>query len=65
MPTDGRSAARSRPGATRDGRVAVLSGLKEGEQVVSAGHNKLRNGQAVMIDEQAGTRAAGSRGPAA
>ena len=39
-------------GATRDGRVAVLSGLKEGEQVVSAGHNKLRNGQAVVIDSK-------------
>jgi membrane fusion protein (multidrug efflux system) len=39
-------------GETRDGRVAVLSGLDAGERVVSAGHNKLRNGQAVKIDDQ-------------
>ncbi len=39
-------------GKTRDGRVAVVQGLEEGEQVVSAGHNKLRNGQAVVIDQQ-------------
>ena len=37
-------------GSARKGRVAVLSGLSEGEQVVSAGHNKLRSGQAVTID---------------
>jgi len=39
-------------GSTRNGRVSVLSGLAEGEQVVSAGHNKLRNGQAVKIDSK-------------
>jgi len=39
-------------GKVRDGRVAVLSGLEPGELVVSAGHNKLRNGQAVAIDSQ-------------
>jgi membrane fusion protein (multidrug efflux system) len=39
-------------GETRNGRVAVLSGLEAGEQVVSAGHNKLRNGQAVVIDDK-------------
>lgn len=39
-------------GSTRNGRVAVVSGLAEGEQVVSAGHNKLRNGQAVIIDSK-------------
>ena len=37
-------------GRTRDGRVAVLSGLAAGERVVSAGANKLRNGQAVTLD---------------
>jgi len=37
-------------GSVRNGRVAVLSGLTEGELVVSAGHNKLRNGQAVVVD---------------
>lgn len=41
-------------GKTRDGRVSVLSGLEAGEQVVSAGHNKLRNGQAVVIDARPG-----------
>ena len=39
-------------GARREGRVAVLSGLTEGDRVVSAGHNKLRNDQAVTIDGQ-------------
>lgn len=39
-------------GRTQAGRVAVVSGLKEGELVVSAGHNKLRNGQAVVIDSK-------------
>ena len=49
-------------GRTRDGRVAVLSGLEVGERVVSAGHNKLRNGQAVVIDQQP---APSERGPGA
>lgn len=39
-------------GQTRAGRVAVVSGLRPDEQVVSAGHNKLRNGQAVVVDDQ-------------
>ena len=39
-------------GARREGRVAVLSGLSVGDRVVSAGHNKLRNGQAVTVDDQ-------------
>ena len=39
-------------GDARRGRVAVVSGLSEGEQVVSAGHNKLRNGQSVVIDDR-------------
>ena len=38
-------------GKVRDGRVAVLSGLKEGEQVVSVGQNKLYRGVRVVIDE--------------
>ena len=38
-------------GQIRSGRVVVLSGLNAGEQIVSAGHNKLRNGMAVQIDE--------------
>ena len=41
-------------GNTRDGQVAVLSGLEAGEQVVSKGLLRLRAGQAVEIqDEQA------------
>jgi membrane fusion protein (multidrug efflux system) len=50
-------------GRTRAGRVAVLSGLEEGDRVVSAGHNKLRNGQAVVIDtKQAPAELAGAQG---
>ncbi len=37
-------------GIVRDGRIELIKGITEGEQVVSAGHNKLRNGQAVKID---------------
>ncbi|HSM29205.1 MAG TPA: efflux RND transporter periplasmic adaptor subunit [Woeseiaceae bacterium] len=37
-------------GQVRNGRVEVLSGLDEGTEVVSDGHNKLRNGQAVSVD---------------
>jgi len=46
------SRRRIETGTTRSGRVAVLSGLSEGELVVSAGHNKLRNGQTVVIDSK-------------
>jgi len=53
-------------GKRRDGRVEVLTGLEEGEQVVSAGHNKLRNGQAVVIDALPAPAQRGSgQGPAA
>ena len=38
-------------GEIRAGRVAVLSGLGVGDQIVSAGHNKLRNGMKVQIDK--------------
>lgn len=37
-------------GRTRGDFVAVLSGLKEGETVVTTGVFKLRNGQAVVVD---------------
>jgi membrane fusion protein (multidrug efflux system) len=37
-------------GAVRGVRVEVTKGLQAGEQVVSAGQNKLRNGQSVTID---------------
>ncbi len=38
-------------GATRGQEVEVLSGLQAGDQVVSAGQVKLRNGAAVSIEE--------------
>jgi membrane fusion protein (multidrug efflux system) len=37
-------------GAVRAGRVEIIEGLNVGEEVVVAGQNKLRNGQAVTID---------------
>jgi len=39
-------------GQSRDGRVSVSAGLQAGERVVSAGQVKLRNGQAVVIDDK-------------
>ncbi len=39
-------------GPVRDGRVAVLSGLQTGDQVVSVGQNKLYRGVRVVIDEE-------------
>jgi membrane fusion protein (multidrug efflux system) len=40
-------------GRARGDQVAVLSGVKEGETVVSAGAFKLRNGAAVLVNNQA------------
>jgi membrane fusion protein (multidrug efflux system) len=37
-------------GAVRAGRVEITRGLTAGEEVVAAGQNKLRNGQAVKVD---------------
>jgi membrane fusion protein (multidrug efflux system) len=51
--TDSGLVVKNRPvqtGAVRDGRVEITQGLDAGEQVVAAGQNKLRNGQAVKID---------------
>ncbi|MDD2761675.1 MAG: efflux RND transporter periplasmic adaptor subunit [Methylomonas sp.] len=39
-------------GQKRDGRVEILSGLRLGDRVVSAGQIKLRNGMTVTIDTQ-------------
>ncbi len=39
-----------RTGETRGDFVAVTEGLKEGEQVVSTGVFKLRNGMPVVVD---------------
>jgi membrane fusion protein (multidrug efflux system) len=41
-----------RLGEKRGDFVAVASGLKEGEAIVSTGVFKLRNGQAVMVDNR-------------
>lgn len=40
-----------RAGAVRGGKVAVLSGLEAGEQVVTVGQNKLFRGVRVLVDE--------------
>ncbi len=37
-------------GASRGDQIAVLSGLKDGEQVVTSGAFKLRNGAAVKVN---------------
>jgi membrane fusion protein (multidrug efflux system) len=37
-------------GAVRDGRVAIVSGLKPGDQVVTAGQNKIDQDSKVVID---------------
>lgn len=37
-------------GELRDGQVEIVEGVEPGERVVVAGLNKLRNGQAVVID---------------
>ncbi len=40
-----------RAGKVRDGKVAVLEGVKVGEKVVSVGQNKLHRGVRVVVDE--------------
>ena len=37
-------------GNVRNGRIEIVSGLEDGERVVTIGHVKLRNGQAVVVD---------------
>jgi membrane fusion protein (multidrug efflux system) len=39
-------------GASRGDQVAVVSGLKPGDEVVSSGVFKLRNGAAVLVNNQ-------------
>lgn len=39
-------------GQSREGRVAIVSGLQAGDKVVSAGQVKLRNGMKVSIDSR-------------
>jgi membrane fusion protein (multidrug efflux system) len=50
---DGGLAVQSRQiktGEVRDGRIEIIEGLEEDDQVASDGLNKLRNDQAVIID---------------
>ena len=47
-------AAPVRSGESRDGMTQVLSGLKSGEQVVTAGQLKLHDGAAVKVEPGAG-----------
>ncbi len=39
-------------GVVRNGQIEIVSGLAVGDRVVLSGQNKLRNGQAVQIDNQ-------------
>ncbi|TGN38681.1 efflux RND transporter periplasmic adaptor subunit [Marinobacter confluentis] len=48
-------------GDIRDGRVAVISGLKEGEQVVAKGLLRLRAGQEVTVVDEASDSAEASK----
>ena len=50
-------------GPTDGGFVAVLSGLRPGETVVSDGTDRLRDGAAVTVPAAAGQAAPGSRQP--
>lgn len=50
-------------GAERGDLVVVISGLKAGEQVVTAGQIKLRNGAAVMVDNSAAPEASAAPKP--
>jgi membrane fusion protein, multidrug efflux system len=43
-----------RAGETREDRVVILSGVKEGEMIVSEGQLKLQSGARVRIDNKAG-----------
>lgn len=54
-PQDERLVVESRQietGEVRDGRVVIVAGLHEGEQVVNSGQVKLRNGMSVSIDNR-------------
>ena len=37
-------------GPVRDGRVSIVSGIKDGDKVVTAGQNKIDQGSKVVID---------------
>jgi membrane fusion protein (multidrug efflux system) len=48
-------------GDVRNGRVEIKRGLEAGTEVVSDGHNKLRNGQSIVIDNSVDPDAADPR----
>ena len=39
-------------GETRGDQIAVLTGLKEGDEIVSSGQLKLQNGSHVLVDNK-------------
>ena len=43
-------------GAVRDGRIAIETGIKPGDKVVTAGHNKIDQGSKVVIDNSIALR---------
>jgi multidrug efflux pump subunit AcrA (membrane-fusion protein) len=52
--SDGRLTVKRQPikvGRTREDQVEIVSGLEVGQRVVHTGHMKLRDGQAIVIDE--------------
>ncbi len=48
-------------GDVRNGRIEIRRGLEAGSEVVSDGHNKLRNGQSISIDNSVDPDAADPR----
>jgi len=63
---DGKVArVRIETGQRRDGKVEVLSGLKPGDTVVTAGQLKLRDGLAVAVAKDAGKSPLAADGPGA
>jgi membrane fusion protein, multidrug efflux system len=49
-------------GQRQDGRIAILEGVAEGEQVVTRGTQRLRDGAAVKVLNEPATAAAPARG---
>jgi membrane fusion protein (multidrug efflux system) len=47
-------------GLARNGRVQIVEGLKPGDRVVTAGHNKVDQGSRVRIDNSVALRQAES-----
>ena len=47
-------------GAVRDGRVQIVSGLADGQEVVTAGQNKIDQGSKVVIDNSIALQSPGT-----